>query len=85
MMGVNNWTPDQWRAYNARTGDRHVRLLPLRQYEALREDLIQQKALYRLTRCKADCPDEYKRREMTFIRLTRPMVYYMTGDGDAGD
>jgi hypothetical protein len=81
-MGVNNWTSDQWRVYNARTGDRHVnrRELPIRQYEILKEDIAQQAALHRLTRRRDDCPDAYKRREMAFIRLTRPMVYQMTGD-----
>jgi hypothetical protein len=81
-MGVNNWTPDQWRAYNAKTGDRHVNrvLPPIRQHEILREDIKQQAALHRLSRRKADCPDSYKRREMTFIRLTHPMTYCMTGD-----
>jgi hypothetical protein len=81
-VGVNNWTSAQWRAYNALTGDRHVnrRLLPIRQHEALKEDLAQQRELFRLSRRKADDPELYKRREMTFIRLTRPMVYVMTGD-----
>jgi hypothetical protein len=86
-MGVNTWTPDQWRAYNARTGDRHVsrREFPLRQHEALAEDLKQQEALFRLSRRKDDDPKEYKRREMAFIRLTVPATYAMTGDNDAGD
>jgi hypothetical protein len=81
-MGVNNWTPEQWRAYNARTGDRHVnrRQLPIRQHEILKEDLAQQAALHRITRRKADCPDAYKRREMAFVRLTLPMAYFMDGD-----
>lgn len=85
-MGVNNWTPDQWRAYNARTGDRHVnrRELPIRQHEILKEDLEQQRVLYRLSRRKDDCPEAYKRREMAFVRLTRPMVYSMDGD-ERGD
>lgn len=85
-MGINNWTPDQWRAYNAKTGDRHVArsLPPLRQHEVLREDIAQQQILFKLSRRKADCPDAYKRREMAFVRLTVPMTYAMDGN-DHGD
>lgn len=86
-MGVNTWTPEQWRAYNAATGDRHVarRERPVFQREVLAEDVAQQAELYKLTRRACDCPDAYKRREMAFIRLTCPMTYAMTGDAPDGD
>ena len=83
-MGTNNWTPLQWRQYNSRTGDRHVarRSPPIRQGEILAEDLAQQRELHRISRRKVDDPDAYRRREMAFIKLTRPLVYVVTGTDD---
>lgn len=74
-MGKNNWTPEQWRAYNQRTGDRHVNrhLPPISQRELLlKEDLPQQRALLKLEhrRNVEDKVKEYRLREMTFIRKT---------------
>lgn len=73
-MGANNWTPDQWRAYNARTGDRHVvrRLPPLSRYQALEEDIAQERALARLER-RPRRVDEYLRRERAWISRTESL------------
>ena len=86
-MGVNRWTPDQWREYNRQTGDRHVTraLPPIPRWAVLREDLSQQVELHRLTRRRADHPDEYKRREMAFVRKTLPMTYGMSGEDTVDD
>lgn len=83
-MGVNNWTPEQWRIYNRQTGDRHVNraLPPLSQAQALKEDLAQERELARLERRRDvnKVVDAYKRREMAFIRLTRPLTFIQTGE-----
>jgi hypothetical protein len=82
-MGVNTWTPEQWRAYNARTGDRHVarREPPISQSQVLAEDLAQERALRILERRRDPDAwvDAYRRREMAFVRLTRPLTHLQTG------
>ena len=87
-MGVNNWTPDQWRAYNRQTGDRHViRHQTIAQWRVLQEDLAQERELARLERRRnvAARVDAYKRREMTHIRISRPLTFIQTGEGPDGD
>jgi len=87
-VGVNNWTPEQWRAYNRQTGDRHInRNRTVAQWRVLQEDLAQERELAKLER-RRDVDgrvDAYKRREMTHIRLTRPLTFIQTGEDPDGD
>ncbi len=87
-MGTNNWTPEQWRAYNRQTGDRHInRRATIAQWRVLKEDLDQERALARLER-RRDVEarvDAYKRREMTHIRLCRSLTFIQTGEEPDGD
>lgn len=77
-MGVNTWTPEQWRAYNARTGDRHVtrRLPPMSRGQALAEDVEQARALAelegrRIGRARARAKlDEWLAGERRWIGMT---------------
>jgi hypothetical protein len=87
-MGVNNWTPDQWRAYNRMTGDRHVnRRQTIAQWRILKEDLDQERALVKLERRRnvEERVEAYKRREMTHIRICRPLTFIQTGENADGD
>lgn len=88
MSSPNPWTPEQWRVYNRRTGDRHVArsLPPVSQRQVLAEDLAQERELARLEhrRDAASRVDAYRRREMTFIRLTRPLTFRQTGEEPDG-
>ena len=56
--------PGYWR------GRRRIRPLPVSRYQALDEDLAQQRELHRLSRRAEDDPDAYRRRERQWIQAT---------------
>jgi hypothetical protein len=85
-MGVNNWTPEQWRAYNKTTGDRHVnRQPPITAKQLLfDEDLPQERELARLERRRdvESWVKDYKRRELGYLAAT---THWNFGDADHDD
>jgi hypothetical protein len=60
----------------------HPSHLTQSRYSVLEEDIKQQTALYRLSRCKADDPAEYRRRERRWIQTTD---FWILGDDNGQD
>lgn len=79
---VRRWRvahPGYWRKYAA---GKPLTQPPVSLYQALEEDLAQQRELYRLSRRKADDPVEYRRRERAWIAATT--IWTLDGSGNTG-
>lgn len=73
---VRRWRaahPGYWRRY-----DRASRVGTVSRYAVLDEDILQQGALYMLSRCASDDPSTYRLRERRWIQATD----FWSGDSD---